>query len=232
MVKQYKHYSFDLWLTLIKSNPEFKEKRDRIFFDSFNPIGKPFEEVRQIIKEVDVSSNLYSEMFGIHVDSTRMIYDILRRLSYNSNPLSLDIEMIDLDVQELFLDYPPTLYDKNTHEVLEKIRDLGATLNIASNTGFIQGNTLNSTLVDLGIYGLFNFSIFSDEIGISKPDFFFFQKIYDKVREVNLNVKFREFKSIIHIGDNPNADIKGAEEYGFEVFQINSNDKTILDLVL
>ena len=29
----YKHFSFDLWLTLIKSNPEFKKKRNLLFKD-------------------------------------------------------------------------------------------------------------------------------------------------------------------------------------------------------
>jgi putative hydrolase of the HAD superfamily len=44
----YKHYSFDLWLTLIRSNPLFKQQRSRIFHQQYNTLGKPLEEVERI----------------------------------------------------------------------------------------------------------------------------------------------------------------------------------------
>lgn len=33
---KYKHISFDLWLTLIKSNPEYKIKRNLLFREFFS----------------------------------------------------------------------------------------------------------------------------------------------------------------------------------------------------
>lgn len=39
-MQKFKHYSFDLWLTLIKSNPEFKLKRTIFFYDKFNRLKK------------------------------------------------------------------------------------------------------------------------------------------------------------------------------------------------
>jgi putative hydrolase of the HAD superfamily len=41
----YQHYSFDLWLTLIKSNPYFKIERTKIFHRDFNPAGKSIDDV-------------------------------------------------------------------------------------------------------------------------------------------------------------------------------------------
>ena len=32
----HEHYSFDLWLTLIKSNPLFKPARIEYFFENYN----------------------------------------------------------------------------------------------------------------------------------------------------------------------------------------------------
>ena len=40
---KYKHISFDLWLTLIKSNPEFKSKRNLLFRDFFEICIKNFK---------------------------------------------------------------------------------------------------------------------------------------------------------------------------------------------
>src|SRR5690348_14119191 len=38
------HYSFDLWLTLIRSNPAFKRERAQYFFHHHNGKAKPVEE--------------------------------------------------------------------------------------------------------------------------------------------------------------------------------------------
>ena len=43
-MKTYKHYSFDLWLTLIKSNPTFKKERALFFHKHLNAAGKSLEE--------------------------------------------------------------------------------------------------------------------------------------------------------------------------------------------
>lgn len=231
---RYKHYSFDLWMTLIKSNPEFKNKRTELFFDMFNPKGKTFKEVGDIIRHIDVSTNAYCEISGKHVDSRRMIYDILIALEYKIPKLKevTILDIIDKTIQETFLENLPILYSNETRGALEGIRNSGATISISSNTGFIHGDTLRSALIELGIYGLFNFFVFSDEIDYSKPSPIFFYRVYYGVISINKHIKFGEHDSILHIGDNPYADIEGAKNFGFDTFQINTNDKTILDILL
>jgi len=43
----YRHYSFDLWLTLIKSNPGFKAERAHYFFENYNPLKKAWKKWQQ-----------------------------------------------------------------------------------------------------------------------------------------------------------------------------------------
>jgi putative hydrolase of the HAD superfamily len=40
-----------------------------------------------------------------------------------------------------------------------------------------------------------------------------------------------DLNEIIHIGDNPISDIKGAENKGIKAFQINSNQLTIVNII-
>jgi putative hydrolase of the HAD superfamily len=51
-MKTYKHYSFDLWLTLIKSNPIFKKERALFFHQHLNAAKKSIEEVEITKKQV------------------------------------------------------------------------------------------------------------------------------------------------------------------------------------
>lgn len=218
-----KHYSFDLWLTLIKSNPEFKSRRDLMFFELFNPSGLSKEEVSAIIRKVDVKSNHISEITELHVPCERMIYDILHELNFPSEEITHALLlMIFTRIQSLFLEYPPVLYDENTLSTLEQLHEQGCQLNILSNTGFITGATLNKVLVKLGIKKFFNFSLYSDNTRLSKPNV----KMFDLVKDM-----YFDCVSIIHVGDNPMADGACINNPSFSYFQINSNHKTIIDLL-
>jgi len=219
-MEKYNHYSFDLWLTLIKSNPEFKEQRDLLFHETYNPQGLPLEEVSAIIRKIDIDSNKCSEITELHVPCERMIYDILQGMKHNNITFDL-IHRIKGQIQAYFILLPPSLYDEYTKSTLELLYRQGYILNIASNTGFILGDTLDMVLEQLGIRKYFKFALYSDELGTSKPNNMFFIQILEQ--------SFRGSK-IIHVGDNPIAD-GGSVNAGIVYFQINSNEKTIKDLL-
>lgn len=215
----YNNYSFDLWLTLIKSNPLFKQKRNEYIFNTYCNSGFSLEAVSQIVRIEDVSANKMSEVTGVHVNSKIILYRILDKI--NTSVTTKMIDDCDEYIQNLFIEYPPSLYDENTKSVLEELVKKGKTLNILSNTGFIKGNTIRIILDELGIYGLFSYFLFSDELGLSKPN----SKIFEKI-EIIYIIK----SSICHVGDNPIAD-GGSVSVGIDFIQINSNDKTIKDLL-
>ena len=60
-----------------------------------------------------------------------------------------------------------------------------------------------------GFEDYFNFVVVSDEIGVAKPSAAFFDVAYEQMNGVDKS-------KVLVIGDNHNADVRGALEYGFD----------------
>ena len=228
----YKHYSFDLWMTLIKSNPLFKIERSQFFFINFNTKKKSLEAVALIFRQVDLMCNALNEKTGKNIDSDEMYLMVISMINDFENHFN-KIDLVDLNKQmdNLFFNYMPTFYNDETIISLDKLKQqTNGTFNISSNTGFVKGSNLKKVLMHLKIADYFDFQIYSDEIGLSKPDIDFFNLMIDKTKNlpVNKNILLNE---IVHIGDNINADIAGAALAGIKSIQINSNNLTISSLL-
>ena len=63
-MSRFRHYSFDLWLTLIKSNPAYKPERAGIFYRDYNSLNKSLEEIAAIFRQVDLMCNAINEKTG------------------------------------------------------------------------------------------------------------------------------------------------------------------------
>jgi putative hydrolase of the HAD superfamily len=120
------------------------------------------------------------------------------------------------------MNYPPPLLNESILPMLQYLKNEGYTLNISSNTGYIEGSTMEATLKNLGILQYFDFCIFSDQIGLSKPSVDF----YDKVHQRSGYKK----EEILHVGDNYKADYCGALKYGFKALHINNQQYTLNDI--
>ena len=226
----YEHYSFDLWLTLIKSNPLFKPARIDYFFENYNFSKKNKIEIKKIFRKVDLMCNLINEKVGKNVDAMEMYLIVLYLLDEKDHGIDA-IEMAELyqQMEELVLENIPILLNQNIRPTLMKIREQGATTSILSNTGFIKGTTLRKVLTKLKILDLFDFVIFSDEIDISKPNDKIYELLYNEVKVLKKSNSIKKEK-IVHIGDNYTADYLGAKDFGFNaifVDQLNTIDKKI-----
>ena len=207
--KGFKHISFDLWLTLIKSNPEFKIKRNLLFKDYFE-IESPIEKVSQQLRYYDVVCNTINERTGLNIDTNEIYLFILASLDVPIQGIQLSkLEGFYTESERLFLSYKPTLIYSNTKDYLKIIKSEGIGINILSNTGFIKGFTLKKLMAFYELEECFNFQIYSDECGFSKPN----KKIFDLVHK---EVPHIDKSQILHVGDNEIADYKGALEYGFK----------------
>lgn len=212
----YNHLSFDLWLTLIKSNPEFKSKRNKLFKDYFE-IEHSIEKVNEVVRYYDVLCNSINEKTGLNFNTFEIYYLIL-------NSLNVKIETIDViklqafytETELLFLQFKPLLIDPNIGVLFKEVTEQGKTINILSNTGFIKGFTLRKLLAYYDLNDFFSFQLYSDETGISKPNQDMFKLVYDQVCEK----EFVEKKRILHVGDNPIADYDGALKFGFNALLI------------
>lgn len=224
----FKHFSFDLWSTLIKSNPKFKKERALYFYKNYNTKNKNFRNVENIFRKVDLMCNGINEKTGGNIPAEEMYLMVL----YELNDDKELFEVIDLNelynhLEQLFFCYSPIVFDFYTIETLEKIKQTPeTTLSILSNTAFIKGSTLRILLKNLKIAKYFDFQIYSDEVKLSKPNPYIFKHLIDNVSLFRNGASLLN-NQIIHIGDNIIADIRGANFIGINSMQINSNDKNI-----
>ena len=226
----HEHYSFDLWLTLIKSNPLFKPARVEYFFENYNFSKKNKIEIKKIFRKVDLMCNLINEKVGKNVDAMEMYLMVLYLLDEKDHGIDA-IEMAELyqEMEKLVFENLPILLNQNIRPTLMKIREQGATTSILSNTGFIKGTTLRKVLTKLKILDLFDFVIFSDEIDMSKPNNKIYELLYNEVKVLKKSNSINKEK-IVHIGDNYTADYLGAKNFGFNavfVDQLNTIDTII-----
>lgn len=218
-----KHISFDLWLTLIKSHPEFKERRAIFLRKEFNPFGYSAKKIMVIVQSVDKVSDRLNEINGKKVTTERMYRRILQKLGYDPETVSTDVlNAIKLEVYDLFMKYQPGLLNGSIQQMLHSLKNEGYSLNISSNTGYIEGTTIVATLKNLNIFEYFEFCIFSDEIGRSKPSTGFFEKVFERTG--------LEKWEVLHVGDNLKADYEGALRYGFKALHINNQQYTVNDI--
>lgn len=210
--KNYSHLSFDLWLTLIRSNPEFKQKRNSLFKDFFE-INAPIEKVTEVVRYYDVLCNNINEKTGLNLSTYEIYYLIL-------GALDVDLHANDAkrlgdfynETEALFFNYKPELIFPNIKVQFEEMVAEGKSINILSNTGFIKGKSLRKLLSYYELEESISFQIYSDEVGFSKPNLEIFQLVFDQVN----NSKKVQKSEILHIGDNSIADYNGAVNFGFE----------------
>lgn len=175
--------------------------------------------------------NAINEKTGKNIDAEEMYLMVISIINnYATDFGSIDIDGLYQEMDLLILKHLPEIYGKNSMDVLRQIKESGSTISLLSNTGFIKGKTLRKILEVLELDSLLDFQLYSDEVRLSKPNPQFFQLMLDTIdrnRHIELNLQ-----DIIHVGDNPWADINGAEKIGIKSLQINSNDLSISHLLL
>lgn len=207
------HFSFDLWLTLIKSHPEFKTKRVELF-SSFFDVDKPIEDVAKTVKYYDDLCNTINEVTGGNIDTFEIYLMILGALNIDIKLLNKEkLNEFYIKSEALFLEYKPVIIFENIHDFFDDIKNQGKTINILSNTGFIKGKTMRKFLIHENLDQYIDFHIYSDEINCSKPNPLIFQEVKNKIKDQDIPMH-----QILHIGDNPVADYKGAKDFGFSAY--------------
>lgn len=209
-IQNHAHFSFDLWLTLIKSHPEFKAKRVELFTSFFN-IDQPLDRITKIVKYYDDLCNTINEVIGGNIDTYEIYLLILGSLNIDLKTINKEkLNQFYLKSESLFLEYKPIVIFQHLHQFFDEIKNQGKTINILSNTGFIKGVTMRKFLIEENLDQYIDFHIYSDEINCSKPNPLVFQEVKNKLRNQDLLMS-----QVLHIGDNAIADYKGAIDFGF-----------------
>lgn len=205
------HFSFDLWNTLFVPNQKYKDNTIRYLSDLSS---KPFDETFQLYKAVKKEQDVLAEDHGLGFPAELTWRKVLFALGLEFEESILDA------VYDIFLQNKPTIPADTLKKLitLQKRQDT----NIASNTVVIPGKILKIVLDDLGLNN-FNFQLYSDEIGLSKPNPEFFNKIAELTNKE---------KYIVHIGDSEKTDGAGARAAGFRFIKTSDPFETasILDM--
>ena len=127
---QFSHISFDLWLTLIQSNPEYKLKRNRLMMEFFG-ITKETAFVDETYNHFDKVFNKINEITGGNIDAYELWLIFLSEVGVKINTLDIGVVQNFIDeTEKLFFTYHPTLIDPKTPELFKKITDSGITISL------------------------------------------------------------------------------------------------------
>lgn len=227
-IQSIRHLSLDLWLTLIRSNKSFKTLRNDLFIKAFS-IRQSADDVLTIYNEYDRLFNSINEHTGRNLSRHEMLYVILGRLGLDVAGIAPAVlDNFFLEAEELFFRYPPELIDDKIINTLEDIRLQDISISLLSNTAFITGATLRKLLPIIGFGETFDFQVFSDELGCSKPSPQIFNFAFNEVNQMRLLTKAQ----LLHVGDNPVADFAGATAAGFKALLYNPNNEELSKLLI
>lgn len=187
--------SFDVWGTLIESNPEFKDVQSRKFEEMFNVSKDIFtSEIKSSKKYYDS----FVEYHGLHIPREFIYHRAFPSLSLSD--ISEFIKVSD----KLFREYPPYVKDGLDLELVHSLVRYQQVY-VTSNTVMIYSNPLKYIVQDVAFVNTSNM-IFSDMVGYSKPSKLIFRDDLD-----------------YHVGDNHITD-GISDEYGIKFLDINNNE--------
>ena len=210
-----KHISFDFWNTIVRPNPQFKEKRSELIGTLFNNQFSKYE--------IDSAFSLIGKEYNDHQQSGNaailpldLLKTVIKAIDPNSN-----INLIESynHINTLFLAYPPFI-EPSFYDIIDLINKKGKTSSITSNTAFISGSVIIKYLENCNLLHHFSFTIFSDEFGFGKPSSQIFNHVYNEL------IKYEPAKdrtNILHIGDNLESDYNGAIQSSLTAFHLLDN---------
>lgn len=208
-----KHVTLDLWLTLIKSHPEYKRRRAERAQELIGEFyGKSYgvKRIGDVLTWVDKHHNHMMHITGVHrltqVDMWGLALSILGEEEFTHAQLTSFIEQSE----HTFFDYPPRLIETDLLNTLRTLKDMNLGISIISNTGFITKRVLVVSSPVSEILEFVDKFITSDTTGLAKPGIGIF-------REAAISTF--KYNNFLHVGDNLIADVAGARAAGFLAVQ-------------
>lgn len=212
-MKTIKHISFDVWNTLVKPNKQFSIARNEMIA---GVMELPVDTVREQYNETKTHLDRLAREHGLGCSTPQAWHQLIERVAVfnpDFNQWNSDILVRTLfgGTFDRFVKHLP-IVDVKTIESVRKLRSVGITLSIASNSNFLPGGVMQSFLEQTFGEHVFAFYVFSDEAGVAKPSFQFFRQVKDQ-----LTVPVSE---TLHVGDDPLYD-KACETFGIRFAHVD-----------
>jgi FMN phosphatase YigB (HAD superfamily) len=204
--------SLDFWGTIARFNPAYAAARTAYLAELFGCAeAEASAHYLQIKHQLDARAERHGEALtplravGLLIEGRRCAgeataEDVLRAL------------------EALVRAHPPLLHPE-VAGLIAALRARGALVGLASNTNFIAGALIQS------IFRLpWDFEVYSDELGASKPHPRFFEAVRARAEARRPGIAPQ---TITHIGDNAACDHQGAERAGIRGLLTASPEQTV-----
>ncbi len=124
-------------------------------------------------------------------------------------------------LQEEFKANPPLICTESL-DLLRRLRRTGCTVSVGSNTNFIiRGRVIYDLLPCVGV---FDFQLYSDELGVCKPSPEFFAHVL--LRAGTANRGLLRARQVVQIGDSLQCDVRAAEFMGMRAILVGAEYTT------
>jgi putative hydrolase of the HAD superfamily len=209
--------TFDLWNTLVqpRNYGEFRLPQLRAFLKAN---GVELEEARLL----EVYQAGFRHSVEVHRVAGRRHVDVDEIVSHTMELVGLggmcDYSPIVKQYEEAVLNDPPKLKE-GAKETLEALRGV-VKIGLISDSGSSPGHVMRRILSDYDVLRYFDVAVFSDEVGLCKPNEEMFRAALDvlKVRP----------EETLHVGDLIKNDVVGAKRFGMRTVWLKTVDEDYL----
>jgi len=208
-----KAVTFDLWKTLLLARDGYGARRAfarcKNLAEALRVLGVEVsvEKVDSALKET-ISSLLKvwnTNKDVAHLDQIRLF---MKHVSEGSFVLKEGwVDSLSSAYVSAFFEVPPYL-NPDAYGVLRWLKGGNRLVGLICNIGLTPGFGLRRFLAGQGVAAYFDAMVFSDEVGVRKPDPEIFRLVAEK-----FGVKPCE---VVHVGDNLRNDVWGAKKAGFK----------------
>jgi len=202
--------TFDWWNTLAVASPDqdrrLRALRIRRLMASLPATRVGTIDEGRLLAAYDRQTRLLADAWARNADvSARdQIADFLRLAGLEGRPEALSDAVAEAFGGAL-LEIPPAVFPHG-EETLRALKRGGYAVGLVSNTGRTWGRYLRPVQERLGIGTYFDVRVFSDEVGVRKPE--------PRIFEVALSELGLPPAKVVHVGDDVAADVAGAKAAG------------------
>lgn len=192
--------SLDIWGTLLGSDPAFKPARNAMLRETV-AADAPAEVFDAAMRQADREVDDRCVRDGIDVGLVGRVEATLVALDLPTDGVAARAAELYAAQEALALAHPP----RPLHvELPAAVSALPMPVVLTSNTGMLPGELMRKLLALAGFGGIPG--VFSNELGVAKPHPRMFEEACATLGVAAAGVR--------HIGDNPDADVAGAQAAG------------------
>lgn len=233
--------SLDLWGTLIRSHPEFKPARTRMLGEAFGIDATQDPAADATFREADRRADDDAERLGTDVGFAPRVlamHGAAVRVGLSTAPAPDAAALAALEARQggHVEAFPPQPYGERVVPLLLALGDR-LPLAVTSNTGMLGGATMRRALAANGLLPAFRVLVFSNEVDAAKPSPEIFRATHGALAaltpgHVDAEAAPLARAGVLHLGDNPVADVDGALRFGFAAQRVNVGDAPPIETVL